>query len=102
SIDELISRTGLHRAAVYERFGSKRGLFEATLRRYRERVIAKLVAPLAGPDAARADIDRFFGEIHRAAAAAPATTLRHYVDGVLGFLDGLRPESRGRQRARRA
>ena len=70
SIDELISRTGLHRAAVYERFGSKRGLFEATLRRYRERVVAKLVAPLAGPDAARADIDRF-GSSERSTGPQP-------------------------------
>ena len=34
SIEELMSRTGLHRAAVYGSFRSKRGLFEATLRRY--------------------------------------------------------------------
>jgi TetR/AcrR family transcriptional repressor of nem operon len=176
SIDELMDRTGLHRAAVYGEFGSKRGLFEATLRRYRERIISTWVAPLAGPDAARAEIDRFFrgilqiaraekrrgclmintasevsphigsvarivtsflddlrgllrracvnartrGEIRSgtdvdqvadylvgsvlglwtlARSPAPAETLRHYVAGVLGSLDGLRPKARGRQRS---
>jgi TetR/AcrR family transcriptional repressor of nem operon len=172
SIDELIGRTGLHRAALYGEFGSKRGLFEAALRRYREKVIGTLVAPLARPDAALADIDRFFRRIHRAAAApekrlgclmvntasevsphiqsvarivssylgdlrallrracenartrrevrtdidvdqvadylvglvlglwtlarspAPATARRHYLHGVLGFLDGLRSGAR--------
>ena len=33
SIDELVNRTGLHRAGVYGKFGSKRRLFEASLRR---------------------------------------------------------------------
>jgi TetR/AcrR family transcriptional repressor of nem operon len=172
SIDELMGRTGLHRAAVYGEFGSKRGLFEAVLRRYREKVIATLFAPLARSDAALADIDRFFRGIHRAATApekrlgclmvntasevsphlrsvarivssylgdlrallrracenarrrrevrtdidvdqaadylvglvlglwtlarspAPPTALRHYLDGVLGFLDGLRSRAR--------
>jgi TetR/AcrR family transcriptional regulator, transcriptional repressor for nem operon len=175
SIDELMSRTGLHRAAVYGEFGSKRRLFEAALRRYREKVITTLVAPLSRPDAALADVDRFFRRIHRAAAApkkrrgclmvntasevsphirsvarivstylgdlrallrracenartrgevrsdtdvdrvadylvglvlglwtlarspASATSLRHYVDGVRGFLESLQPEA-GRAR----
>lgn len=175
SMDELMGRTGLHRAVVYGEFGSKRGLFEATLRRYQDTVVAACVAPLARPEAALADIDRFFRGIHHAAAEpekrlgclmintasevsphirsvsrivssylgdlrallrracvnawtrrevraetdvdqvadylvgsvlglwtlarspAPSTALRHYVDGVLGFLDGLRPEARRRR-----
>lgn len=175
SIDELMGRTGLHRAAVYGAFGSKRALFEATLRRYREKIVGALVAPLARPDAALADIERFLRGIHHAAAGhekrlgclmvntasevsphirsvarivssylgdlrvllrracvnartrgevrfetdvdqvadylvgsvlglwtlarspAPATALRHYVDGVLGFLVGLRPQARRRR-----
>jgi len=64
SIDQLIDRTGLHRAAVYGKFGSKRGLFEATLRRYREKVIAVFLEPLGRSDAALADIARFFLGIH--------------------------------------
>lgn len=68
SIDQLMARTGFHRAEVYGKFGSKRGLFEAALRSYRARVIAVFFEPLARPDAARADIDRFFRGIHEGAA----------------------------------
>ncbi len=172
SIEELMGRTGLHRAAVYGEFGSKRRLFEATLARYRETVISAFFAPLAGPDAALADIERFFRGIHESASGrrlgclmvnaasevsprvrsvagivsgylrdlrallrracinartrgefrsetnvdqvadylvgsvlglwtlgrsqAPSVALRHYLDGVLGSLDGLRPEARRR------
>ena len=67
SIDQLIDRTGLHRAEVYGKFGSKRGLFEATLRRYREKIIAVFLEPLGRPDAALADIARFFAGIHEGA-----------------------------------
>src|SRR5438132_4323538 len=67
SVEELVRRTGLHRAAVYGEFGSKRRLFEASLRRYREKVTAELFEPLAQPDAALADIERFVRGIHDAA-----------------------------------
>jgi TetR/AcrR family transcriptional repressor of nem operon len=175
SIDELVSRTRFNRAGVYATFGSKRGLFEATLQRYRSSIVSAFLEPLAHPEAARAEIDRFFRAIQRAGATnqkgvgclmintalevsphirsvarivssflddlralmrraclnartrgelrpdtdveqtadylvgsvlglwtlarspARAATLRHYVDGVLGFLDGLRPDGRGRR-----
>jgi len=67
SVEELVRRTGLHRAAVYGEFGSKRRLFEASLRRYREKVTAELFEPLAQLDAALADIERFVRGIHDAA-----------------------------------
>jgi len=60
SIDELMERTGFHRAEVYGRFGSKQRLFEAALRQYRENVIRAFVEPLARPDASLADVERFF------------------------------------------
>ena len=179
SVDELVNRTGWHRAGVYGEFGSKRRLFEASLRRYRERVIAGFFSPLAPSDAALADIEGFFRGIYDAAVGqekrvgclmvntacevsphvrsvasivssyldelcalfqractnarmrgevraeidvdqvgdylvgsvlglwtlarspAPVTVLRHYVDGVLGFVDGLRPNAR-RHRERRS
>jgi len=74
SVEALVRRTGLHRAAVYGEFGSKRRLFEASLRRYREKVAAELFEPLARPDAALADIERFVGGIHDA-ATRPAKRL---------------------------
>ena len=67
SIDSLVDRTGLHRAAVYGEFGSKQRLFEAALRRYRETVAAGFLTPLTRRDPGVADIDRFFRGIHRAA-----------------------------------
>src|SRR6266850_919521 len=67
SVEALVRRTGLHRAAVYGEFGSKRRLFEASLRRYRGKVTAELLEPLAQSDAALADIERFVRSIHDAA-----------------------------------
>src|SRR5882724_7309750 len=67
SVEELVRRTGLHRAAVYGEFGSKRRLFEASPRRYREKVTAELLEPLARPDAARADLERLVRGRHDAA-----------------------------------
>src|SRR2546425_10600743 len=64
SIDQLFNRTDLHRAEVYGTFGSKRGLFEATLRRYQEKVTSVYFEPLARPDAALGDIGRFFRGLH--------------------------------------
>lgn len=67
SVDELVNRTGLHRAAVYGAFGSRQRLFEACLHRYRARVTAEFFAELERPDAGLADIERFFLRIHQAA-----------------------------------
>jgi TetR/AcrR family transcriptional repressor of nem operon len=175
SIDELVNRTGLHRAGVYGEFGSKRRLFEASLRRYRERVIAAFFAPLERPNAALTDVEIFFRGIYDVAthqerrvgclmvntacevsphvrsvarivssfldelrtllrracnnarmrgevradvdvgrvgdylvgsvlglwtlsrSPAPVTSLRHYVEGVLSFVDGLRPNAERRR-----
>lgn len=49
-VRELTDATGLKPQSLYNAFGSKRGLFLAALRRYREHVRASL-APLAAPDA---------------------------------------------------
>src|SRR6266849_7189889 len=178
SIEKLVNRTGLHRAGVYGEFGSKRRLFEASLRRYRENVAAAFLATLQGPDAALNDIERFFRGIHDVAehqrrrvgclmvntacevsphvrsvarivssfldelrtllrgacsnarmrgevradvdvdqvgdylvgsvlglwtlarSPAPVTSLRHYVEGVLSFVDGLRPKPERRSEQR--
>jgi len=60
SIETLRARTGLHRAAIYGRFGSKRKLFETLLGRYRATYIARWFAPLEAPDAAFAELEAFF------------------------------------------
>jgi len=60
SIETLRARTGLHRAAIYGSFGSKRKLFERLLDRYRATYIAKFFTPLEVPDAALAQLEAFF------------------------------------------
>jgi len=104
SIDELVSRTGLHRAAVYGEFGSRHRLFEASLRRYRERVVTVFFAELDRPDAGLAELERFFLAILRAArqpkkrrgclmvntACAVSPRIRSVATIVAGFLDDLR------------
>src|SRR5258708_584107 len=67
SVEALVRRTGLHRAAVYGEFGSKRRLFEPPLRSYGAKVTVDLFEPLAQSDAALADIERFVRGIHDAA-----------------------------------
>ena len=44
SIEDLMARTGLHRAAIYGEFGSKKKLFGALLTRYRATVTAESAA----------------------------------------------------------
>ena len=104
SIDELVSRTGLHRAAVYGEFGSRHRLFEASLRRYRERVVTVFFAELDRPDAGLAELERFFLAILRAArrpkkrlgclmvntACEVSPRIRSVATIVAGFLDDLR------------
>jgi AcrR family transcriptional regulator len=89
SLDESVNRTGLPRAAVYGTFSSKRELFAAALQRYRNTIIADYL------------VGSVLGLWTLARSPAPAATLRHYVDGVLGFLDGLQPDGRARHRTSR-
>ncbi len=174
SIEDLMARTGLHRAAIYGEFGSKKKLFEALLTRYRAKVTAERLAPLKSPDAALPELKQFFRQFrdrealprHRlgclmcltaaevsphdpsiarivssyldelrglfrracvnsrergearsgvdvdqiadylagavlglmslARAPAPRSAVVHYLDGVLAFLNGLRPKGEGR------
>jgi TetR/AcrR family transcriptional repressor of nem operon len=74
SVDELVKGTGLHRAAVYGEFGSRQRLFEASLRRYRERVVTPFFAELDRPDAGLTEVERFFSSIARAALGSMRRT----------------------------
>ncbi|MFW2334538.1 TetR/AcrR family transcriptional regulator [Ilumatobacter sp.] len=63
STAELVDELGVNRKSMYAEFGSKQGLFEATLERYNEHhltnVIGPIEAPDAGPDAIRAAFDGY-------------------------------------------
>jgi TetR/AcrR family transcriptional repressor of nem operon len=63
SVSDLAGGTGLHRAAIYGQFGSKRRLFAALLQRYRERVAGAMMASIAREDASLAEVERFFDRL---------------------------------------
>ncbi len=63
SVADLAGGTGLHRAAIYGEFGSKRRLFAALLQRYREQVAEAMMSPIAAEDASLAEVERFFGAL---------------------------------------
>jgi len=70
SIETLMARTGLHRAAIYGGFGSKRKFFEMLLNRYRATYIARWFAPLETPDAALVELEVFFRQFQDLPAPA--------------------------------
>ena len=51
STAELVEELGLNRKSMYAEFGSKQGLFEATLEHYDGRHLTRVLAPLEAPDA---------------------------------------------------
>jgi len=65
SVEDLVEATGVNRYGLYDVYDSKRGLFLAALRRYRERVITEAIAELeqpgAGLEAIHAVFDRIVG-----------------------------------------
>lgn len=104
SVADLAGGTGLHRAAIYGEFGSKRRLFAALLQRYREQVAEAMMSPIAGQDASLAEVERFFGALGETAdrpegrrgcllvlsAAETAPHLASVARVVDGYLDDLR------------
>jgi TetR/AcrR family transcriptional repressor of nem operon len=54
STEVLVRELGVNRNSVYSEFGSKSGLFSATLELYEERVVSRLFGPL---ESARANLD---------------------------------------------
>lgn len=69
-VEDLIARAGLHRAAIYGEFGSKKKLFEALLVRYREKVTAAMLTPLRAPDASFGQLEEFFRRLRDFAVSA--------------------------------
>ena len=62
STAELVDELGVNRKSMYSEFGSKQGLFEAALKRYSEKNLSRVLAPIEAPDAnARSIRDAFFG-----------------------------------------
>jgi len=68
SIEEILEVTGFNRAAIYNHFGDKKGLFIAMLQRYRAQITPKLTLPLTnqsrGLDAVKAFFMQFI-QLHK-------------------------------------
>ena len=75
SVENLLEATGLHRGSLYQAFGSKRGLFLATLR-------AHLPAP-TGPDVAASDPRGEEAERADASTSHPARSSTDPADATL-------------------
>jgi len=60
SVDDLVARTGLSRAAIYKTFGSKEQLFAALLERFRRLHTDLMLATLQPEDAGMAEVRAFF------------------------------------------
>lgn len=62
SVSDLVAGTGANRQGLYGEYGSKQGLFRASLRVYGREVTARMTAVMAGPDASLAEIRAFFAQ----------------------------------------
>ncbi|MEM8631395.1 MAG: TetR/AcrR family transcriptional regulator [Pseudomonadota bacterium] len=51
STAELVEALGVNRKSMYAEFGSKEGLFQAALERYRDEHLTRVLAPIEAPDA---------------------------------------------------
>ena len=60
STAELVEELGVNRKSMYAEFGSKQGLFEATLEHYNGKHLSRVLAPIEAPDAGIAAIRQAF------------------------------------------
>ena len=51
STAELVAELGVNRKSMYAEFGSKQGLFEATLEHYERNHLSRVLSPIEAPDA---------------------------------------------------
>ena len=67
STADLVSALGVNRKSMYAEFGSKQGLFEATLEHYSDRYLGAALAPIEAEGAGLEGIRRAFGNYAAAA-----------------------------------
>ncbi|MFD5756708.1 TetR/AcrR family transcriptional regulator [Streptomyces sp. NPDC127044] len=68
---DLVDALGIGKGSLYNAFGSKRGLFEQALRRYRERQTSVLLQALEEPGPAKARLRRALETLVRTDLADP-------------------------------
>jgi TetR/AcrR family transcriptional repressor of nem operon len=76
SLADLEVVTGLSRSSLYQAFGSKRGLFEAALVRYREQQVDPVLVALEGSNAALAELQQYFSTLAAMFRADPKLAVR--------------------------
>lgn len=76
SIGDLEQQTGLNRSSIYLAYGSKRGLFDATLQSYREDVFETLLGPLKRTGAGLHETAEFYRSLAAHLRADPDRTAR--------------------------
>lgn len=62
STAELAAELGVNRKSMYAEFGSKQGLFEATLEHYDRNHLSRVLAPIEAPDAGADAIRQAFSD----------------------------------------
>ena len=70
SVRDLVDSMGVHRASLYDTYGSKQSLFAEVLRSYSERVFATVFAPLSGTGSPLARLRTFFASVVEALSGA--------------------------------
>ena len=63
SMDDLVKATGVSRYGIYGTFGNKREFFQASLRRYADRIVSEMQRPLRKPDASLPEIQGYFTKL---------------------------------------
>lgn len=76
SITDLEAATGLSRSSLYQAFGSKRGLYQASLDRYRVRNIEPALAAMAAPGAGRAELEAYLAMLATVFRGDPGLAMR--------------------------
>jgi TetR/AcrR family transcriptional repressor of nem operon len=100
----LVDQLDVNRKTMYAEFGSKQGLFEATLERYGEQHLSRVLAPIEQPSADAESIRQAFAGYGRASGGWARGLgclmcntaveggldpgIRRYVDGYLDRLQG--------------
>lgn len=63
SVQDLVDQMGIHRASLYDTYGSKQELFNEVLERYSSLTQDVIYGPLKTPGASRKSLEQFFDSI---------------------------------------
>ena len=107
SVPELEAATGLNRSSIYHAFGSKRGLFDASVESYLSEVVRPRLRPLTGETVAPAALVEYLTGLRaalaeRSALASDGCMLINAAGARIGQDEAVRDAIAGYQRELRA